>query len=166
MTTQPLHEESASRTAGRSMAQILHDAIALAELQFRLVSLDFRRAQAGLIGPAIVLGLGFVIAACVVPIALIGIALLIETYGHTSLLAAFWWTTLAAIIVSLALCAAAVAWFRKGARLFEASKTEWSENIRWLKEVLRRASRNGGRSPANGDHRRGAEQPGPGVRPF
>jgi uncharacterized membrane protein YqjE len=166
MTTQPQQEESPSRSAGRSMAQILHDAIALAELQSRLVALDLGRAQRALIGPAIVLGLGLAIAACAVPIALIGVALLIETYGHTSLLAAFWWTTLAAIIVSLALCAAAVARFRKGARFFEASRIEWSENIRWLKEVLRRASRTSGQSPTNGDHRRGPEQPGPSVRPF
>jgi uncharacterized membrane protein YqjE len=167
MTTEPRQEEeSASRSAGRSMAQIAHDAIELAELQLRLISLDFRRAQTAAIGPALVLGLGLALAACIVPTALIGVALLIQTYGQTSLLAAFWWTVLLTIVLAVGTCAAAVVWFRRGPRFFESSHIEWLENLRWLKEVLDRASRSRGPLPGNGNHRRGNEQTGSSGRTF
>jgi hypothetical protein len=142
------------------MAQIAHDAIELAELQMRLVSLDCQRAQSALFGPVVVLALGLALAACVVPIALIGVALFIQAYGQTSLLAAFWWTALAAIVLAIGLCGGAVWWLRRGARFFESSRTEWSENIRWLKNVLDRASRTSAQPSGNGNYRRGNEQSG------
>jgi uncharacterized membrane protein YqjE len=130
---------SAGGSAARSVGQILHDILTLAQLQTQLFVLDARDGVVKIQRPLLALAAGAVLAICAVPIALIGIALLLIDVAHLSRLAAFWITFIFAIFVAASLVAYAVAWFRKPPGLFEYSREELANNIERVKEMLHRS---------------------------
>jgi uncharacterized membrane protein YqjE len=130
---------SAGGSAARSVGQILHDIVTLAQLQARLFVLDAHDGMAKIQRPILALAAGAVLAICAVPIALIGVALLLIDVAHLSRLAAFWITFVFAIFVAASLVAYAVAWFRKPPGLFEYSREELANNIERVKDMLHRS---------------------------
>jgi uncharacterized membrane protein YqjE len=130
---------SAGGSAARSVGQILHDILTLAQLQAQLFVLDARDGVAKIQRPLLALAAGAVLAICAIPIALIGIALLLIDVAHLSRLAAFWITFIFAIFIAASLVAYAVAWFRKPPGLFEYSREELANNIERVKEMLHRS---------------------------
>ena len=70
-----------TRTAARNVAHLLHDAVTLAELQFRLFVLDCQQLREKLSTSLIAIGIGVVLALSCVPVALAGIALLFRDVG-------------------------------------------------------------------------------------
>jgi hypothetical protein len=127
---------SAGGSAARSVGHILHDIVTLGQLQAQLFVLDARAAGAKIQRPILALAAGGVLAICAVPIALIGIALLLIDVAHLSRLAAFWITFVFAVFVAASLIAYAVAWFRKPPGLFAYSREELENNIERVKEML------------------------------
>jgi len=134
-------DNSVPRSAARSMADILHDAVSLAELQGRLLSVDLQRAVTAISIPLAVLCAGVALAVCCLPIGLVSIALLLESATNLSRVAAFWITFLGGLIVSLSMAGGAIGWLRSGPGFFESSKSEWTANLNCLKSALRRSSR-------------------------
>src|ERR1700679_1153584 len=88
---------SAGGSAARSVGQILHDIVTLGQLQARLFALDAREAGVKIQRPILALAAGAVLAVCAVPIALVGIALLLIDVAHLSRLGAFWITFVFAV---------------------------------------------------------------------
>jgi uncharacterized membrane protein YqjE len=131
---------SAGGSAARSVGQILHDILTLAQLQGQLFVLDARDAAVKVQRPILMLAAGAVLAICAVPIALVGIALLLIDAAQLSRLAAFWITFVFAIFVAASLMAYAIAWFRKPPGLFEYSREELANNIERVKEMLHRSN--------------------------
>ncbi len=127
---------SAGGSAARSVGHILHDIVTLGQLQTQLFLLDARDAGVKVQRPILALGAGAVLAVCSVPIALIGIALLLTDVAHLSRLAAFWITFVFAIFVAAALIAYAISWLRKPPGLFAYSREELGNNIERVKEML------------------------------
>ncbi|HEV8002244.1 MAG TPA: phage holin family protein [Planctomycetaceae bacterium] len=127
---------SAGGSAARSVGHILHDIVTLGQLQAQLFVLDARAAGAKIQRPILALAAGGVLAICAVPIALIGIALLLIDVAHLRRLAAFWITFVFAVFVAASLIAYAVAWFRKPPGLFAYSREELENNIERVKEML------------------------------
>src|SRR5580704_10783243 len=127
---------SAGGTAARSVGQILHDIVTLAQLQAQLFKLDARDAVIRIERPILALAAGAVLAVCSIPIALIGIAFLLIDVAHLSRLAAFWITFVFAVFVAASLIAYAIAWFRKPPGLFAYSREELENNIERVKEML------------------------------
>lgn len=143
---------SVPRSAARSMADILHDVVSLAELQGRLLSVDLQKALTAISTPLVVLVAGLALAVCCLPIGLVSIALLLESAANLSRVAAFWITFLGGLIVSLLMAGGAIAWLRSGPAFFESSRSEWSANLNCLKSALRRSSRPTVRSGSDWDN--------------
>src|SRR6202034_2002492 len=100
---------SAGGTAARSVGQILHDILTLAQLQARLFQLDARQAAEKIQRPFLALAAGVVLAICALPIALVGIALLLMDVGGLSRVASVWITFIFAVFVAASLVSYAVA---------------------------------------------------------
>ena len=130
---------SAGGTAARSMGQILHDMLTLAQLQGQLFALDARESLVKLQWPVVALAGAALLAVCAVPIALVGIALLLIDVAHFSRLAAFWITFLFTVFVAASLAGYAIAWLRKPPGLFQCSREELANNIERVKEMLHRS---------------------------
>jgi hypothetical protein len=143
---------SAGGTAARSVGQILHDIVTLAQLQAQLFKLDARDAMVRIERPILALAAGAVLAVCSVPIALVGVAFLLVDVAHLSRLAAVWITFVFAAFVAASLIGYAVAWFHKPPGLFEYSREELVNNIERIKEMLHRS----GPSEGSGLPRHGA----------
>ena len=131
---------SSTRSAARNMAHLLHDAVTLAELQLRLLVLDCQQAGASLRAPTIAIGLGAILALSCVPVALVGIAILLMDVGGFTRVEAVWLTFAIALIVAAVSVSCGVWWLRSRTSLFESSRVEWVQNIERLKEMLRRTS--------------------------
>lgn len=127
---------SAGGSAARSVGQILHDIVTLGQLQARLFALDAREAGVKIQRPILALAAGAVLAVCAVPIALVGIALLLIDVAHLSRLGAFWITFVFAVFIAASLVAYGIAWFRKPPGLFEYSREELENNLERVKEML------------------------------
>lgn len=131
---------SAGGSAARSVGQILHDILTLSQLQARLFQLDARQAAAKIQRPMLALACGAALAISALPIALVGIALLLIDVAGLSRLASFWITFIFAVFVAASLVSYAVAWFRQPPGLFEYSREELENNIERVKEMLHRSA--------------------------
>jgi hypothetical protein len=126
--------------AARSVGQILHDILTLAQLQGRLFTLDAQQAGTKIQRPFLALAAGAVLAVCSVPVALIGIAVVLVDVAGLSRVAAIWITFLIAAVAAGCLIGYAIAWLRKPPSLFQCSREELGNNIDRVKEMLHRSS--------------------------
>jgi uncharacterized membrane protein YqjE len=131
---------NSTRSAARNIGHLLHDAVTLAELQFRLFLLDCQQLKSKLGASLIAIGVGVVFALSCVPVALAGIAFLLCDVAGFSRLAAVWTTFGLTVVVGACCIGCGVWWLRNATDVFESSRVEWSQNIERLKEMLRRSS--------------------------
>ncbi len=136
-------EESTFRRSGhavRTMAHLLHDAVTLGQLQLRLLALDLEEAQGRLWAPGIAVGIGLLLAAGCIPIALIGFAFILTDLAHLTRVAAVWIVFAVALAIGAACIGCGIWWFRSRPPVFASSREELNLNIERLKEMLRRAT--------------------------
>jgi uncharacterized membrane protein YqjE len=129
-----------TRTAARNVAHLLHDAVTLAELQFRLFVLDCQQLREKLSMSLIAIGIGFVLALSCVPVAMAGIVLVFQDIAGLSRLASVWITFGLTAVTGAVCIGCGVWWLRHASNSFESSRVEWTQNIERLKEMLRRSS--------------------------
>ena len=123
-----------------SFSELTHDAIELAELQARLLTLDLKETSEstkvsltlGVVGCCLLLGS--------IPVALIAFAELLIEQLDWSRAAGFGAATLVGILVSAGLLGTAWARFRSGLSTMKRSHEELSRNIAWIKSSLRSRS--------------------------
>jgi Putative Actinobacterial Holin-X, holin superfamily III len=129
-----------TRSAAGNVAHLLHDAVTLAELQFRLFLLDCQQLPAKLSACLVAIAIGLVLALSCVPVALAGIALLLRDGAGLSRVASVW-ITFGLTVAVAAICIGLGVWrLRHASSFFESSRVEWTQNIERLKEMLRRSS--------------------------
>ncbi len=131
---------SAPRVVARNMAELLHDAITLSDLQYRLFKADISRLLADLVIPGTILLAGIVVLLSCLPIALATIALALEQVTNLPLAAAFAFTLAGGLILGAGTALAAVLWLRRGIKPFERSREECALNLAWIKKILRENS--------------------------
>jgi uncharacterized membrane protein YqjE len=129
-----------TRTAARNVAHLLHDAVTLAELQFRLFVLDCQHLREKLSTSLVAIGVGLVLALSCVPLALAGIVLVFRDVAGLSRLASVWITFGLTAVIGAICIGCGVWWLRNASNAFESSRVEWTQNIERLKEMLRRSS--------------------------
>lgn len=122
---------------------MLHDVVSLGELQAHLLAVDARESLQKAQAPAALLTIGVAVGLAAVTSLLFALA--------EGLVLQFHWERALAYLVS-GLCGSALAglllwaaWRRAGvaAEVFLRSRTELSENIRWVKTALTRRQRAG-----------------------
>jgi hypothetical protein len=133
-------DRSAPRVVARNVSELLHDAITLSDLQYRLFKADVSRLLADLVWPGAILLAGVVLLLSCLPVAMATIALAIEQATDFSLAASFAFTLAGGLILGAGAALAAVMWLRRGIKPFERSREECALNMAWIKKILRENS--------------------------
>jgi len=121
-----------------NIADLLHDVLTLAELQWRLFVVDLRRAG-WLVGLKFAaLTFGIVLAVSCIPLALVTVALSLVEFAGWGYTRAFGATLLLALVVAVAIIGVSIWRFGTMSDLFQRSLAEGIKNIRWLEEKLGR----------------------------
>lgn len=132
--------ETPPQAVARSSIEFLHDLITLAELQAKLVMFDAKQGLTRLAVWAGVLIIGGFLALACFPLCITAVALWIAEAWHLSVAQAFGLSVFLGLLIAAGLIAAAVYGIRNHANFLERSWTEWRQNVRWVKETLRRLS--------------------------
>jgi hypothetical protein len=131
------------RAVARSTAELLHDMATLAELQGKLVFIDFREGTARLLLEMMMIAMGATIGLGCVPVALATLALVIAANTTLSLPVSFAIALATGIVLACILAIPACIALKANIHIFDRSLAEWRRNRQWFKETLRRL----GKSP-------------------
>jgi putative superfamily III holin-X len=142
-------DPSPPRAVARNTGELLSDALTLAELQSKLLWLDVQSDLSKLITPLALMVIGVVLALSCLPIALATLALgLVAGAGLPP-----WLAFLIALGVGLLLAAILAGigvWvLLHGTSFLSRSRSEWGQNIRWFKNLVRRLGERTNRSTAS-----------------
>jgi hypothetical protein len=143
--------ETPPQAVARSSIEFLHDLITLGELQAKLVMVDVKQGVKRLAVWAGVLVIGGFLALACFPLCITAVALGIAEAWHLSMAQAFGLSVFLGLLIAAGMIGAAVVGIRNHTNFLERSWTEWRQNVRWVKETLRRLSspsRNGRFPPA------------------
>lgn len=138
--TQTNGAETPPQGVARSSIEFVHDLITLGELQAKLVMVDVKQGVQHLAIWAGVLIIGGFLALACFPLCITAIALWIAEAWNLSIAQAFGLSVFLGLLIAAGMIAAAVYGLRKHANFLERSWTEWRQNVRWVKETLRRLS--------------------------
>jgi hypothetical protein len=129
------------RAVARSTAEFLHDVATLAELQGKLVLIDFREGTARLLVEMMMIAIGAAIGLGCVPIALAMLALIIAENTTLSLPVSFAIALVTGLILACVLAIPACLAVKSNIHIFDRSLAEWRRNRQWAKETLRRLAK-------------------------
>ena len=131
------------QAVARGATEFLHDVVTLAELQGKLVLLDFREGLAKLVTPVVAVFAGAAIGLGCVPIALAALALLLQEITTLSLAACFGISLAVGLFACGVLTIVAFGVVKSGLKMFDRSLYEWGRNRKWIKDTLKRLSQSG-----------------------
>jgi len=124
-----------------SLADFANDVASLAELQARLAQLDMKdAAQRATIPLVVALGLAAVLLACI-PVAIVGVGLLIATATGLSYGLALLLTALGVMVVSAIVAVVMLRRVGRSLDVFRRSQEELKRNVSWIRTVLLHSGR-------------------------
>jgi hypothetical protein len=129
------------RAVARSTAEFLHDVATLAELQGKLVLIDFREGTARLLVEVMMIAIGAVIGLGCVPIALAMLALILAANTTLSLPVSFAIALATGLVLACILAIPACIALKSNMHIFDRSFAEWRRNRQWAKDTLRRLAK-------------------------
>lgn len=139
-TTMNMHNESDPAPpdgVAKDVAELTHDVVALAELQYELFRSDYRQGVQGLLISVALLLISGIVAAGTVPMLLLVMAeFLVQTAG-LSRAAAYGIAALSGGLVAVALGVVGWSRIRGVGRVFERSRRELAHNLTWIKQTLK-----------------------------
>lgn len=131
-------DNSPPQAMARNTGELLSDALTLIELQGKLLLLDAQSDLRKLIIPIALILTGALLTFACLPIALTALALGLVAATGMELWAAF----LTSLVVGLAIAGILLGvgvWFvLHGLSFLARSRSEWGQNVRWFKGLLRR----------------------------
>jgi len=126
------------QTVARSGAEFLHDLTVLAELQGKLLLVDFRQGLWKLLTPFAVLMVGTSLALGSVPIALAALALTLVETTKLTLAQSLGISLLVGVGLSAVLTLVGWTGLRSNLSFLNRSYAEWRRNLQWAKDTLKR----------------------------
>jgi Putative Actinobacterial Holin-X, holin superfamily III len=126
--------------------ELLADALTLAELQSKLLVVDVQDDLRKLIAPLAVLITGAVVGLSCLPVALVTIALGLVAGAGLAPWLAFLISLGIGAAVAAGLVLGGVFYLKRGLTFLERSRTEWEQNVRWFKSLVRRLGSSSNRS--------------------
>jgi cytochrome c biogenesis protein CcdA len=123
----------------RGTGEVLVDALTLAELQFQLAELDLQDAKRRLQGGMVLVAAGAVLGVSAIPLLLGACALALTKVTQMELYVALFIMVGAALIVSGAILVWGSRKLKLKGLLFARSRSEWRQNAKWLKAMLRQS---------------------------
>jgi hypothetical protein len=140
--------DSPPRAVARNTAEFLHDVVTLVELQGSLLKIDVKQTLTGMIVPGVIAIVGALLLLSCMPILLASIALLlVETLEWTYAQAFFCALGIGLVVGGIA-CLAGAWYVRQSFSQLQRSKTEFVQNVSWIKQVLKRLGTSPSASPA------------------
>lgn len=134
--------ESPTRAVARGTGEFLQDVFTLSELQAKLLLVDLRQALDNLLWSAIAVAIGGALGLACLPVALVTIALTIVETTRLSHAQAFGATLAAALLIAALLAGFGVWRLRRSGDVLNRSISEWRQNVKWVKDALRRLGSN------------------------
>ena len=132
--------EEATSAMGEHVVNLTSDLISLAELQGQLFWIDLHETGRQATPPALAVGAGACVLLGAIPVCLLG---LVETLSERTALTregAYWVTSLAAIVLAVAIMAYGIIRVRRACRVLNRTQTEFQENMRWIKKAVQQAT--------------------------
>lgn len=134
----------------RSTGELLADALTLAELQGKLLVIDVEDDLRRLITPVILVAAGAVLGLSCLPIALVTIAVGLVAGAELAPWLAFLIALAIGAGVAAILLAAGIWVLRNKLTFLSRSRSEWQQNVKWFKSVVRRLGSRSNRPGAPG----------------
>ena len=131
-------DNSPPRAMARNTGELLSDAMTLVELQSKLLLVDVKSDLRQLIAPVVLVFCGVILALAALPIAMIALALGLEAATDLQLWAAFAISFAVAILIAGGAIGGGVWFLLHGLSFLSRSRSEWVQNVRWFKNLLRR----------------------------
>ena|SRR5438270_6306882 len=131
-------KELPPQTVARSGAEFFRDLTVLAELQGKLLLVDFRQGLWKLLTPFAVLVAGTTLALGSVPIALAALAVTLVETTKLTLAQSLGISLLVGIVLAAVLTLAGWTRLRSNLRFLNRSYAEWRRNLQWAKDTLKR----------------------------
>jgi hypothetical protein len=141
--------ETPPRAVARSAGELVHDLVTLAELQGRLALVDARDGVNRLMLAAAMVVAGVLIALGCIPIALAALALLLVETTTLTQVQAFGIALAIGVVLAGLLVGIGLYVLRQRSNMFERSRAEWQQNLRWAKDALGKVSRGSPLPPAS-----------------
>ena len=135
--------QPAPAAVARNTGEFVQDLLTLSELQLRLLLVDLRQGLWDLVPPVLLLVGGLAVAVACLPVAMMTLAFGLIEAANLPHWKAFAIALLAGIGVTLVLLIAGWVLLRRQDPMCERSGIEWRQNVRWIKDAIRRQ----GRSP-------------------
>jgi len=129
-------ENGRSESVVGGLAEFVNDVSGLAELQFKLASLDLKEATRQAAVPMAIALAGAAVLAGSIPVVIAGTALLIAAALGTSLAPSLLFTALAFLVVAGAVTAYAARKLIRSLEAFRRSEEELQRNLSWIRTVL------------------------------
>jgi uncharacterized membrane protein YqjE len=121
-----------------SFGDVASDVTSLAELQFQLLAVDIAESKKQLTIPLVLLLGGLVILFGAGAVSLLTVAACLHEFAELSISASLGIVALGGIVISSCVLAVALLGLRKSVTCFERSRSEWKENVEWLKQLKNR----------------------------
>jgi putative superfamily III holin-X len=145
-------DPSPPQAVARNTGELLSDAMTLAELQSQLLVLDIQDDLRKLILPLASLLTGIVLALSCLPIALVTIALALVAGTGIAPWLAFLISLAIGLVLASCFMFPAILYFIYQLNLLERSRSEWQQNLRWFKSLVRRLGKSFSRPAEPGHH--------------
>ncbi|MHB8972872.1 MAG: phage holin family protein [Pirellulaceae bacterium] len=132
------HTPSPPNGVAKGMAELTHDTMSLAELQFELFKIDCRDGLPRILIPVALLLFAGTVAVGSVPIALLLFAEFLVQAAGLSRAAALSIAALSGFVVAAVMGFAGWSYLCRVVRVFERSREEWARNMNWIKCIFKR----------------------------
>ena len=130
--------ESPAAGVRHSVSGVLHDALTLAELQFKLLAVDAQETSRRALTPIALLGGAAVFAASALPLLLIALAQVLRDQAEWPPALATLTAVAVGLVVSGLLALFGYLGLRRCLAPFNRSREEFNRSVAWLKSTLKR----------------------------
>jgi len=133
-----IREDSPPVAMARNVAEVTHDAIALGELQLKLIQADWEEGSTGLKFGLVAVIVGAVALLSCLPVLLIGLGFALTEWFTLSYATGMSLSGLIGLVA--AILSAVIGYFamKRGVATFGRSKQELRRNVIWIKSVLKK----------------------------
>jgi hypothetical protein len=127
-----------SKGLAGDVVEFAHDVLTLAELQAQLLAADMKQCGRHILVPSTALLAGVALGLACIPVALVGLALLVVQIFETKPAAAFLIVAALGAVISALICLISSRRVHRGLSALSRSQQELVRNLRWIKKVLER----------------------------
>lgn len=132
--------KSPTKAVARSLGELAHDAVTLADLQVELLKTELRNEVGGTVKSVLLLVFAVVVILGCVPVLLMSLAYALVELADFSQALSLLIATLVGLVIAGSLAALGWRKLRNDSITLQRSRDEFSRNVDWIKQVLKHKS--------------------------